>query len=337
MFVFTCSSLLLHVNSFLFYYLQAAVTKNHHLFNQTSIDDLCVQLSGEATESPGLDDNCLAQLGSRSLSAQAFRHCFMPNNSVLISALCAKESPDSHRSLTEGSWAAAYCSKVINFSHVDATEDTCQYREWALHHFTNTTLLELCGQTHGLQEYICLNVTLYHQLLRSMPQFADFCADLQAELESRKCFLQRFFDMLPAPYELDTSQLCVDPAPLLADVIHKLSVCEVEGGEREGFLVALGYVLRVLDFMVGLSAGLDEGEREARQGLSQAILLSSLLDNTSWARLQPEASTSVLHTVGVFLRREQNTTLKEDLLSCFSVRKLADTHTQNYSHTKSIK
>lgn len=189
-----------------------------------------------------------------------------------------------------------------------------------MHHFTNYTLLELCGQTHGLREHICLNATLYNQLLRSTPQMADFCADLQAGLEGRKCLLQRFFDMLPARYEFDTSQLCVDPAPLLVEVVHKLSVCEVEGGEREGFLAMLGYVLRVLDFMVGLSSGLDEGEREARQGLAQAILLSSLLDNSSWARLQPEASMSVLHTVGVFLRRERNTSLKEDLLSCFSVR-----------------
>nr|XP_020462051.1 stereocilin-like [Monopterus albus] len=293
---------------------QAAVTKNYHFFNQTSIDDLCVQLSGEAIGSTGLNNNCLAQLGSRSLSAQAFRHCFLPNNSVLISALCGRDSSDSHRSWSEGSWAAAFCSKTLNVSHVDTTEQTCQYREWAVHHFTNTTLLELCGQTHGLQEYICLNTTLYSQV----PQFADFCADLQAEHEGRKCFLQRFFDMLPATYELDTSQLCVDPAPLLMDVLYKLSVCEVEGGEHQGFLVALGYVLRVLDFMVGLSSGLDEGEREARQGLGQAILLSSLADNTSWATLQPEASTSVLHTVGLFLRREQNTSLKEDLLSCFS-------------------
>ncbi|KAM9366292.1 stereocilin [Symphorus nematophorus] len=303
---------------------QAALTKDYHFFNQTSIDDLCVQLSAEAIGSPGidensgLDENCLAQLGTRLLSAQAFRHCFLPNNSVLISALCGRESPDSHQSLPEGSWAAAYCSKIQNFSHFDTIEETCQYKKWAVHHFTNSTLLELCGQTHGLREYICLNTTLYNQLLRSMPQFADFCADLQAELDGRKCLLQRFFDMLPAPYEFDTSQLCVDPAPLLVEVVHKLSVCEVEGGEREGFLVVLGYVLRVLDFMVGLSSGLDEGEREARQGLGQAILLSSLLDNTSWARLQPEASMSVLHTVGVFLRREQNATLKEDLLSCFS-------------------
>lgn len=296
------------------------MTKNYHYFNQTSIDELCVHLSGEAIGSPGLDENCLSQLGSRSLSAQAFRHCFLPNNSALISALCGRESPDSHQSLPEGSWTAAYCSKLHNFSQVNTIEDTCQYRHWAVHHFINSTLLELCGHTHGLREYICLNASLYHQLLRMMPQFADFCADLQAELEDRKCLLQRFFDMLPAPYQFDTSQLCVDPAPLLVEVLHKLSVCEVEGGEHEGFLVALGYVLRVLDFMVGLSSGLDEGEREARQGLGQAILLSSLLDNTSWAVLQPEASMSILRTVGVFLRREQNTTLKEDLLSCFSVR-----------------
>ncbi|XP_008292192.1 stereocilin [Stegastes partitus] len=297
---------------------QAALTKDYHFFNQTSIDDLCVQLSDEATGSPGLSDNCLAQLGSRSLSAQAFRNCFLPNNSVLTSSLCGRDSSDSHRSLPEGSWAAAYCSKMHNVSHEDAPVETCQYREWTVHHFTNSTLLQLCGQTHGLREYVCLNATLYHQLLRLKPQLADVCADLQAEQEARKCFLQRFFDMLPAPYEFDTSQLCVDPATQLADVVHKLSVCEVEGGEREGFLVALGYVLRVLDFMVGLSSGLDEGEREARQGLGQAILLSSLLDNTSWSTLQPEASMSVLHTVGVFLRREQNTSLKEDLLSCFS-------------------
>lgn len=295
---------------------QAAVTKDYHFFNQTSIDELCVQLSDESMWNTGLSENCLAQLGGRSLSAQAFRHCFLPNNSVLISSLCGT---DSHQSLPEGRWAAAYCSK-IHVSHDDTTLKTCQYREWPVQHFTNFTLLELCVQTRGLREYICLNATLYYQLLRTNPQFADVCADLLAEQEDRKCFLQRFFDMLPAPYDFDTSQLCVDPAPLLMDVLHKLSVCEVEMGEREGFLVALGYVLRVLDFMVGLSSGLDEGEREARQGLGQAILLSSLIDNTSWSALRPEASTSVLHTVGVFLRREQNATLKEDLLSCFSVR-----------------
>lgn len=284
--------------------------------------------------SQGHDKNCLSGLANGVLSAQAFRRCFLPNNSVLISALCGRESPDSHQSLPEDSWAMVYCSKIQNISHVNSIEETCQYRDWAVYHFTNYTLLEVCGQTPGMREYICLNATLYQQLVRSVPQFAVICADLEAELEGRKCLLQRFFDMLPARYDFDTSQLCVDPAPMLVDIVHKLSVCEVEGGERQGLLVVLGYVLRVLDFMVGLSSGLDEGEREARQGLGQAILLSSLLDNTSWAALQPEASTSILHTVGVFLRREQNATLKEDLLSCFSVRQLNDTLRFTHMHTE---
>nr|XP_054588123.1 stereocilin [Nothobranchius furzeri] len=291
---------------------QAAAIKDYHFFNQ-SIDSLCVQLSDEEPVSPGLSETCLSQLGSRSLNAEAFRNCFLPNNSVLVSALC-----DSQQHLPEGSWAAAYCSKMHNLSLGDPSTDTCQYTKWSVQHFTNSTLLKLCGRAQGLREHVCLNATLYHQLVKLKPRLADVCADLQAEQESKKCFLQRFFDMLPARYEFDTSQLCVEPAPLLVDLLHKLSVCEMEGGEREGFLVAMGYLLRVLDFVVGLSSGLDEGEREARQGLGQAILLSSLLDNASWTMLQPEASTSVLHTVGVFLRKEQNATLKEDLLSCFS-------------------
>ncbi|KAM4743938.1 stereocilin [Anableps anableps] len=297
---------------------QAAALQDYHFFNQTSIDDLCVQLSGDAAVTPEFSENCLAQLGSRSLNAEVFRNCFLPNNSVLISALCGKDSPGSQQSLPEGSWAAAYCSKIDNLTFDDTFREPCQYREWTVENFTNFTLMEFCGQTEGLREHMCLNASLYQQLVGLIPQFVDVCADLRAQQESNKCLLQRIFDMLPAPYEFDTSQLCVEPAPMLLDLIHKLSVCEMDVGEQEGFLVGLGYVLRVLDFVVGLSSGLDEGEREARQGLGQAILLSSLLDNTSWATLQPEASMSVLHTVGVFLRREQNATVKEDLLSCFS-------------------
>lgn len=289
---------------------------------------------GESTESASISEECLSELGSLTLNAEAFRHCFLPNSSVLISALCGKLPPDSSHSLPEGSWAAAYCSKIYNSSFIDTAENMCHYRQWAVHHFLNSSLLEHCAHTPGLKEYICQNTSLLQQLVGSVPQFFDLCANLQAELEGRKCFLQRFFEMLPAPYEFDSSQLCVNPAPLMVEVVHKLSMCEIEGGEREGFLVVLGYVLRLLDFIVDLSSGLEEGEREARQGLGQAILLSSLLDNTSWSSVQPEASTSVLHTVGVFLLREKNASLKEDLLSCFSVRNLTDMFIDSF--TKSI-
>ncbi|XP_077374409.1 stereocilin isoform X2 [Festucalex cinctus] len=297
---------------------QAARTHNYHAFNQTSIKQLCVHQSSGTTGSAVPEEGCLAQLGSRLVSAKAFRRCFLPNSSALVSSLCGGEAPDSHRSFPEGSWAAGYCFRQHNLSRVDATEETCEYKEWAVETFLSATMLEACGRTHGLREHMCLNASLYNQLLNLIPSLSDFCADLQAEVDDSKCLIQRFFDMLPAQYEFDTTQLCVNPAPLMLDVLHKLSVCQVEGGESQWFFVTLGYVLRVLDFVVGLSSGLDEGEGEARQGLGQAILLSSLLDNASWSSMQSEASTSVLHTVGVFLRQEQNASLKEDMLSCFS-------------------
>ncbi|XP_061669972.1 stereocilin-like [Syngnathoides biaculeatus] len=293
---------------------QATRTHDYNALNRTGLKHLCAHLSSGTTASSASEGGCLAEFGSGLVSAQAFRHCFLPNSSTLISVLCGRDPPDSQHGFPEGSWAAAYCFRQQNLSRVE----TCKYKEWAVQTFLNGTTLELCGQTHGLREHMCLNASLYRQLLKSMPRVSDFCADLQAEVEDSKCLLQRFFDMLPAQYEFDTSQLCVNPAPLMLDVLNKLSACQVEGEENQWFFVTLGYALRVLDFLVGLSSGLDEGEVEARQGLGQAILLSSLLDNASWSTIHPEASTSVLHTVGVFLRREQNATLKEDLLSCFS-------------------
>uniref|UniRef100_A0A3P8ZWJ5 Stereocilin LRR domain-containing protein n=1 Tax=Esox lucius TaxID=8010 RepID=A0A3P8ZWJ5_ESOLU len=278
----------------------------------------------EDGSSPGPGEACLTRLGTRSLSAHDFRRCFMPNSSTLVTSLCGAESPGTHASrssLPESSWAAEYCSRLRNSSRPDRATDTCDYRKWTLPYFTNATLLELCGSTEGLREYVCRNAALHRRLLPAYPRLSDICVDLEMEQEDRKCFLQWFFDMLPAPYNFDTSQLCASPAPLLAEALSKLSACELEGDEPGGWVGAVGYVLRMLDFVVGLSAGLDEGEGEVRQGLGQAILLSSLLDNASfWATLRPDASLSVLHTVGVFLRREQNAALKEDLLSCFSVR-----------------
>ncbi|XP_035274550.1 stereocilin [Anguilla anguilla] len=298
---------------------KAARQKDYHYINQSSIDDLCVQISSEAPGGTGPDasEDCLAQLGTRSLSAQGFRRCFLPSNTVLITSLCGNESAPLPQ---EGSWVAEYCSKVLhNSSHVHLSAEACNYNNWTPESFTNSTLLKFCGGREGLQNRICRNVTLYLQLVVTHHWLLDFCTDLGSKPDDTKCFLQRVFDMLPAPYDFDTSQLCVNPAPFLLEALYRLSQCEGAVDERVGWLGTVSYVLRVLDFVVGLSAGLEEGESEVRQGLGQAILLSSLLDNTSfWATLRPNASLSVLQTVAVFLKKEQNPSLKEDLLSCFS-------------------
>lgn len=214
-----------------------------------------------------------------------------------------------------------YCSKVHhNSSHVHLSAEACNYNNWEPEAFANSTLLKLCGGREGLRDHICQNASLYLQLVPTHHWLLDYCTDPGAVPEDGKCVLQQVFDMLPAPYDFDTSQLCVNPAPFLMEALYRLSQCGGAVDERVGWLGAVSYVLRVLDFVVGLSAGLEEGESEVRQGLGQAILLSSLLDNSSfWATLRPNASLSVLQTVAVFLKKEQNPSLKEDLLSCFSV------------------
>ncbi|KAI5609751.1 stereocilin-like [Silurus asotus] len=289
-----------------------------HRAHQSSIDDLCLQLSSEiALGSASIATNdCLELLSARSLSAQDFRRCFLPNNSALILALCGNASYP----LVHTGWAAEYCLKILNKdSHHDSKNVLCNFLNWTAEHFTHSELLELCGDTAGLRDYICKNLSLYAMLVPKQPIFYDYCNPKSEPKQETQCILQQLFDMLPAPYDFDTHQLCLNPIPILQEAVYKLNHCEGVADKRVGWLATVSYVLQLLDFVVGLSAGLDEGEHEVRQGLGQAILLSKLLDNSSfWATLRPNASVSVLQTVGVFLRREQNFSLKEELLSCFS-------------------
>uniref|UniRef100_A0A8C1EC55 Stereocilin n=2 Tax=Cyprinus carpio TaxID=7962 RepID=A0A8C1EC55_CYPCA len=256
------------------------LSADYQYLNQSSIDDLCLQLSNDVSggSPPDATEDCLALLSSKTLNAQDFRRCFLPNNTALTASLCGNESSQIPQ---DGSWAAEYCSKVIpNHSH------------------------GICSSKAGLKNYICKNATLYLTLVQKQPSLLDYCLNSE-EQQGAKCILQKLFDMLPAPYDFDTSQLCVNPLPILQDAIHKITLCEGTVDERTGWLATVSYVLRVLDFVVGLSAGMEEGEREVRQSLGQAILLSSLQDNASfWATLRPDASISVLHTVGVFLKRD---------------------------------
>ncbi|XP_065150525.1 stereocilin [Paramisgurnus dabryanus] len=297
---------------------QVEATRDYQYLNQTSIDELCLQLSTDASGGSSYQDateNCLALLRSKIITAQDFRRCFLPNNTALITSLCGNES--SHI-LQDGSWAAEYCSKVNPIhSYTESKDRLCDYPNWKIEQF-NFTTLEFCKNTAGLKDYICKNITLYLILVQKQPLLLDYCLN-SVEKQGRKCVLQQLFEMLPAPFDFDSSQLCVNPLPILQEAITNLTQCEGVVDERTGWLATVSYVLRVLDYVVGLSAGLEEGEREVRQGLGQAILLSSLQDNASfWATLRPDASISVLHSVNIFLKKEQNSSLKEDLLRCFS-------------------
>ncbi|TSL68171.1 Stereocilin [Bagarius yarrelli] len=297
---------------------QAAVSKDYHYLNQSSIDDLCEQLSGEVAGSSTsiATDDCLELLSARSLSSLDFRRCFLPNNSALILTLCGNASYP----LVHTGWAAEYCAKSLGKDfHHESKNVVCEFSNWTAENFTDSDLLELCKDTAGLRDHICKNISLYLMLVPKTPLLINYCNSKSEPKQESQCVLQQLFDMLPAPYDFDTHQLCINPIPILQEAIYKLNHCEGVVDERVGFLATVSYVLQMLDFVVGLSPGLEEGEQEVRQGLGQAILLSRLLDNSSfWTTLSPDASVSVLQTVGVFLRREQNLSLKEDLLSCFS-------------------
>lgn len=247
-------------------------------------------------------------LSARSLTAEAFRKCFLPNDSSLISSLCGNASSP----LAHDGWAAEFCSKVLiqDFS----LDSTCNFTDWTEEQFTNWTVLEVCRDVRGLVDYLCNNITLLAKLGPGVPP--DYCDSYPES----KCVLQQLFDMLPAPYHFESYRLCVDPVSILREALYQMRYCEGVVDERVGWLATVGYVLQVLDFVVGLSAGPDEGEQEVRRGLGQAILLTGLLNNASfWTTLRSNASLSVLQTVGVYLRQEKNPSLKEDLLGCFSV------------------
>ncbi|CAM4531231.1 unnamed protein product [Lepidochelys olivacea] len=141
----------------------------------------------------------------------------------------------------------------------------------------------------------------------------DHCLD---SLQNGQCFLQRLLDILPISSHVDASQLCRDPASYLLGLVSQLTHCEEEPPR---WILSMNYLLRLLDFTLPFSE-LDEVGQAARDQLSEAILLSSLLDNGSfWASLEVNSSLSILRAVGQYLRQEHDASFKGELLSCLSV------------------
>uniref|UniRef100_A0A8C4TMK9 Stereocilin n=1 Tax=Erpetoichthys calabaricus TaxID=27687 RepID=A0A8C4TMK9_ERPCA len=282
--------------------LQSLCSDDFYSFNQTSIDNLCQQMSSGPNGSSlkSTSENCLSRLSTRVLSVQNFSQCFLPNASALIGNLCGNETTFVP---VEGSWAFEFCSKNW-YNFISSELGTCDIRYW----------------TPGFRNYICHNDTIYYHLAPIHPWILRYCADPETNSGDERCFLQKIFDLLPIPYDFESSQLCQNPAPHLLEILYKLSECKGEVHELHNWIVNVNYILRLLDFILSLPSGFDTGKREVRAQLSEAILLSSLLDNTSfYGALSSNASLNVLQAVGDFLRNERNVSLKEDLLSCFSV------------------
>ncbi|CAM5091781.1 unnamed protein product [Natator depressus] len=281
--------------------------------NQPLMEQLCVNLS-----LPHKAGRCLEGLPGTPWSQEDFWSCFLENQTLWTQWLCTNESLQAV-SADSSAWISRLChgrqlqTKALNSSLL-RNSDPCNFHAWSPQAFRNASLMEQCRGVNpaSFQELVCENSSLLQSLVSSHPWLMDHCLD---SLQNGQCFLQRFLGILPISSHVDASQLCRDPASYLLGLVSQLTHCEEETSR---WILSMNYLLRLLDFTLSFSE-LDQVGQAARDQLSEAILLSSLLDNGSfWASLEVNSSLSILRAVGQYLRQEHDASFKGELLSCLS-------------------
>ncbi|XP_056428061.1 stereocilin isoform X2 [Hyla sarda] len=286
------------------------------MHNQESrlMTDLCTNVSNTSEATRELRNNirCSDMWQGISMNPKALKTCLFDNKTIMMEKLC---SNDSLSGMSEDSrtWLSRLCNRQTVKTYI--TSSTCNYKTWESKTFSNATLVEECKGVN-IQDFIdlvCRNASLYFALKSVHPWIVDQCWK-NTSLHGR-CFLQRLADVLPLSSSFDSSQLCRNPISYIIGLVSQLSQCD---SESYGWAVNVQYLLKVLDFLFSLSDS-DQIGKETRDRLGEAILLSSLLDNTSfWTSFKMNSSISILHTVELYLEKESSESDKEDLLSCFS-------------------
>ncbi|XP_075570226.1 stereocilin [Pelecanus crispus] len=231
------------------------------------------------------------------LCGSGSRELLLTNLRVWLSQLCGGPQPQA---------------QTPSASEPGST-DPCSFRGWSLWARGNASLLELCrtGSPSCFQELVCTNTSLLQLLGHPQPAVGVRC---QSALPGGRCLLQQLLALLPLPLRLDALELCPDPAAYLLGLASQLPRCQEEA---PGWARHVNYLLRLLDRSLALS-GQEEAGQMAGERLSEAILLSSFLDNTSfWGLLGANASTGILRAVGQYLGQEHRASAKRELLSCF--------------------
>ncbi|XP_026504264.1 stereocilin [Terrapene carolina triunguis] len=281
--------------------------------NQPLMEQLCGNLS-----LPPKGASCPEGLPGAPWSQEDFWSCFLENQTLWTQWLCTNESLQAVPA-DSSAWISRLChgrqlqTKTLNSSLL-GNSDPCNFHAWSLQALRNASLMEQCRGVNAasFQELVCENSSLLQSLVSSHPWLMDHCLD---SLQNGQCFLQRLLDILPISSHVDASRLCRDPASYLLGLVSQLTHCEEETSR---WILSMNYLLRLLDFTLP-SSELDEVGQAARDQLSEAILLSSLLDNGSfWASLKVNSSLSILQAVRQYLRQEHDASFKKELLSCFS-------------------
>ncbi|XP_034640804.1 stereocilin [Trachemys scripta elegans] len=282
--------------------------------NQPLMEQLCANLS-----LPPKGASCPEGLPGALWTQEDFWSCFLENQTLWTQWLCTNESLQAVPA-DSSAWISRLChgrqlqTKTLNSSLL-GNSDPCNFHAWSLQALRNASLMEQCRGVNpaSFQELVCENSSLLQSLVSSHPWLMDHCLD---SLQNGQCFLQRLLDILPISSHGDASRLCRDPASYLLGLVSQLTPCEEETSR---WIFSMNYLLRLLDFTLP-SSELDEVGQAARDQLSEAILLSSLLDNGSfWASLTGNSSWSILQAVRQYLRQEHDASVKKELLSCFSV------------------
>ncbi|XP_073510829.1 stereocilin [Phyllobates terribilis] len=287
------------------------------LYNQESplMVDLCTYVYNSSEETRELRNNiwCSDMGQGISMNPKALKTCLFENKTIMMEKLC---SNDSLSGMSEDSkaWVSGLCNRhMVKSNMINIT--TCNYKAWDSNTFSNVTLVEQCKgiNIQDFVDLVCRNATLYFALKPFHPWIVDQCWK-NISLDG-KCFLQRLADVLPVSSSFDSSQLCKNPISYILGLVSQLSQCD---SESYGWASNVQYLLKVLDFLFSLSDS-DQIGKEARDRLGEAILLSSLLDNSSfWTSFKMNSSMSILQTVELYLENENSLSDKEDLLSCFS-------------------
>ncbi|XP_048473014.1 stereocilin [Rhincodon typus] len=300
-------------------------------FNRTFLRDL----SGAGAWGSLLCAHIISGLEGLQLSASSCHRGSEASNATisdLQECILARGAAHIHDICTHGtafkvdertvSWLIRFCGllddlrEVLNSLPVESLPLKCDYKTWSDKMFIDGSLLASCKDqdNEGLKEIICQNATLYDIISPLHPWVINYCV-ASKEPQEEECLVGHLLDNFPVPLNLNTTQLCQNPTAFLTDLLDHFNQCD---DQAFSWISNANYILRVFNYILDVSS-LDHSEEEVQGVLSEAILLSSLLDNASfWEAFNPNASVSILQTIDSYLKEETDRALKNDLLNCFS-------------------
>ncbi|XP_033023565.1 stereocilin [Lacerta agilis] len=283
--------------------------------HQELVEELCANLS-----MPFRPSRCSEALSRPLLGQEDFWTCLsLENQTLWTQNLCSSSSLREVSGATR-QWLGTLCHSPLaqgaglNTSLRQSTETAgCGARAWSPQALHNTSFLAQCGDTHlqSFQELVCSNESLLEALQLAYPWAQVHCLAVE---QDRSCSLPWLPGVLPLPL-----QLCQDAPAFLTALVSQLAQCKEPSHSSSQWAPSAGYLLRLLDFLLASPALGEVGQEGARQQLGQALLLSSLLDNSSFGTsLQANFSLSILEDVSQYLQEgELDPATKEDLLNCF--------------------